>query len=171
MTIGDRQLIEIIKQAIRRTIAVGREEHPHESLAGFALLTNDGLETLSSLSVTSEVLRASSNPDLLFVATDWPYEGDPDAFDAASAELRRRAAAATDFGQHVDQSFELLVKALAEVKAERLFGSQVFLSALSTDPSADLVKLWDSAVQRLNDGALIVEQRKFLERWKSVREE
>lgn len=161
----DRQFIDGVKLAIRRTVAALKTEVPAETLAGYALLTDDALETLSYLAVTEEALRTNSDPDLLFVPTDWPYESGSDAFDAADAQLRQRASVAAELRQHVDRSFGILVKALAESKAEGVFDPSVFISVLSTDPSKYLLTLWDSAVRRLNEPNVVEARERFLEKW------
>lgn len=162
----DRELVNAMKVAIRQTVAALGAEAPDQELAGYALLTDDGLETLSFLAVTKADLQSSNDPDLLFTATDWPREPAPELFDSADAELRRRAEAATDFHVHVDVSYGLLVQALDESRAEGVFRPDVFLSALSTDPSKHLLALEDAAIRRLNESRLIQERERFLERWR-----
>jgi len=159
------ELLASVKKAIRRTAARLQADHPGEALAGYALITDDGLETLSCTAVTEEVLAVSPEPDLLFCPTDWPYEPEPAAFESASQQLRTQGTGA-DLRSHVDGAFATLVQALAEIRAEGLFPPEVFLSVLSTDPSAYLESLEGSSVQRLNGPRLVEDRERFLEKWR-----
>lgn len=158
------RFINAVKVAVRRTVHLLRERHPGETLAGYALLTDDGLGTLLYLAVTREVLHSSSDPDLLFTQTDWPYEDGIEAFDVADAELRRRAGEDA-FEQHVDKAFSDLVQAIAELRTEDLFGCDVFLSVASTDPSEYLRRLEEAAIVGLNSPQIARARREFLNRW------
>jgi hypothetical protein len=161
----DRDFVDGMKAAVRRTCAAMRAAHPSESLAGYALATDDDLVTLSHFAVTKGRLASSTDPDFLFVPTDWPQAPEPQAFDQLSRQLRSRAEIATDFRAHVDDSFRLLVDALAEAKREGVFQDDVYLSVLSTDPSSSLEELENSSVRRLNTAALVQARDAFLARW------
>jgi hypothetical protein len=157
--------IDAVKVAVHSSCAAIRAAHPGESLAGFALATDDGLETLSDFFVTREGLAASANTDFLFAPTDWPEGLDPDPFDALSEQLRSWSDVATDFHAHVNDSFAVLVEALAETKREGLFEDHVFLSVLSTDPSRHLRGLERSSVRLLNVASIVKDREAFLARW------
>jgi hypothetical protein len=159
------ELVKQTKDAIRRTAAALRSEYPRESLAGYALLTDDAVETLSYLAISKEALAANPQEDLLFSPTDWPYEPESTAFDVAAQQLRVRSSQ-TDLRAHVDESFAALVQALAESKKEGVFPEGVFLSVLSTDPSPHLEALEKAAIQLLNDASLADERERFIEKWK-----
>jgi hypothetical protein len=160
---ADRDFVAAVLAAVRRTCEAMRSAHPGVSLAGYALATDDGLESLSHFAVTREALSSSPDPDLLFSPTDWPLAPEPRVFDEMARQLRSRAAAATD---HVDDSFRLLVDALAEAKREGVFRDDVFLSVLSTDPSAHLEELESASVRRLNPARIVQARDAFLARWR-----
>lgn len=160
----DAELHENLRGAIRETLAALSATLPDERLRGYALCTDDELVTLGCLAVTQEALDASDDGDLLFSPTDWPHEPARRAFDAASRELRTRAAVSRP-ERHVDPCFELLVQALLQSKREGAFADDVFLTVLSTDPSAQLERLENDAVHRLNPGALAEGWSRFLRRW------
>ena len=159
------ELLESVKVAIRQAVAAWHPRSPDQAIAGFALLTDDTLSTLSSLAITEGELRSTSVPDLLFCPTDWTLELSPDAFDKPRKELRRQADASPDLRRHVDSSFQILERALAESRTEGAFGPRVFLSALSTDPSEHLEELENSSIRKLNDPQIVKEHQAFLDRW------
>lgn len=161
---SDFQFVRTIKQEIWTTLSALEERN--EQLAGYALLTDDDLETLGYAALSTDMLRSSSDEDLLFQPTDWPFQGEPDAFDGAYAELLARARSAVDFRAHVDTSFAILVRALAEAKAEGLFDAKVFLSVLSTDPSEHLLALENSAISQPNESAILQNRQRFLDKWR-----
>jgi hypothetical protein len=160
-----RDFINGVKAAVRRTCAAMRAARSSESLAGYALATDDDLATLSHFAITKESLASSKDPDLLFVPTDWPEAPEPQSFDKLDRQLRARATATADFHAHVDDSFRLLVDALAEAKQEGVFQDGVFLSVLSTDPGPHLEELENFSVRRLNTATLVQDRDAFLARW------
>ena len=161
----DQTLKDKVKAAIVRTTAALRAQHPDHEIAGYALCTDDGLETLLYLGVAEQVLQSGADPDLLFTPTDWPYEAEAAAFDEADRLLRERAAVASDLRRHVDNSFQTLVDALSEARADGVFGEDVFLSVLSTDPSDYLEELEATSIQRLNADRLVQARKRFIEKW------
>jgi hypothetical protein len=160
-------LLAAVKEGIRDTVSALRKAHPRATLAGYALLTDDGLSTLVYRAVTAEALEASSDADLLFSPTDWPYDPMCSAFDAAGELLRARATQTATLRDHVDAAFEVLVEALAQSKTDHVLGPDVFLSALSTDPSDHLEVLEASSISRLNDAAITRRREDFLTKWAS----
>ena len=162
----DEEFINTVKMAIRRSVRAVETKFPNETLSGYALCTDDGLETLLYYAITREALHSSSDADLLFCPTDWPYTLDSESFDEGDKELRNRAESAKDIREHIDSSFGLLVDALSEMRKEGVFGDDVFLSVLSTDPSEYLEMLENMSVEKLNQTSIVSERDKFLEKWR-----
>lgn len=162
---ADREFVEMVKSAVQRTVTALGRQRVGETLMGYALCTDDGLETLLHQAITQEALQASGDPDLLFMPTDWPFEPDPEAFDDADEKLRSRALCAGDLQVHVERSFSLLTLALAELRNDQFFAPGVFLKVLSTDPSEYLERLEDQAVERLNGRDVVEARRAFLNKW------
>jgi hypothetical protein len=161
---ANEELFESAKRAVRQTVTAIRARHPRERLAGYALLTDDGLTTLNCMALTNEALAASGAADaLLFSPTDWPDEDDGASFSETSHLLRELAAA--DSRDHVQGVFASLVRALADAKAEGLFSPDVFLSVLSTDPNAQLEALEKTSIARLNQPELVEARERFLHKW------
>jgi hypothetical protein len=163
---SDQVLLSQLRAAIGETTAALRRAYPTEELAGYALCTDDGVETLFYLATTREVLSASTDPDLLFTPTDWTYDPGAAAFQLTAKYLRHRADAATDFHRHVDSAFAGLVEALSRARDDGCFDGNVFLSVLSTDPSAHLEQLEAAAIARLNKEAILVARQAFLSKWR-----
>lgn len=160
---ANEQLLEATKNAVRRTLTMLQTQHPQESLAGYALLTDDNLTTLSSMAITKEALAAGSE-DLLFSPTDWPYESESTSFDSAREKLMQLGMTG-DARSDVELAFGTLVQALAETRAEGVVGSEAFFTALSTDPSPQLEALENASVRRLNETSIVQAHERFLARW------
>ena len=149
----DAGFTTLVEQAIRRSLAAFQREHADQTLAGYAVCTDDELITLSGVATSHEYLATVADPCLRYSAVEWPFGHDPDAFDAARAELVRRNAAADLPGQlrdHVVASFQAIVAALEQVRASGDLGDDVLVYLLSTDPSPFLESLERQAVRRLN---------------------
>jgi hypothetical protein len=162
---SDESLLQLVKSAVRRTVVAVREQHPQASLAGYALLTNDTLATLTYMAITKEALAASGNDDLLFCPTDWPYEYESALFVPAGKQLSAMESVASDLEEHVERAFDMLVQALATSRAEGLFSEEVFLSVLSPEPSPKLEELEKISVEGLNRNDIIEGRERFLRRW------
>jgi hypothetical protein len=157
------ELLQAVKGAVRQTVAAIGARRPGDSLAGYALLTDDSLTTLTYTAVTKEALTLSGADDLLFSPTDWPWD-ESSSFEPASQRLRATGAA-SDSPEHVNAAFATLVQALADLQAEGIFSREVFLSVLSTDPSPHLEALERASVERLNHPDLVEARERFLEKW------
>jgi len=162
----DQEFQDAVVSAVQRTVAALAAERPLERLAGYALTTDDSLETVGCIAVTREGLLASDDGDLLYQPPNWPLEPDWGAFELAYSLLQRSVDLPGDGLAHVHRSFEALVRALEILKAKGLFGADVYLSVLSTDPSDYLVELESSAVKRLCAQAFVDARSQFLEKWK-----
>jgi hypothetical protein len=163
--IPDRTFVDLVKVAVRRTFVALRRAHPDEALVGYALCTDDGLETLLCMAATDCALAASADPDLLFTPTDWPYEPEPAAADEVNQHLRDEAASTSDLRAHVDRMFGSRVLALAELRSEGLIATDVFLSVLSTDPSDYLECLETNSISSLNTASLVGSRAQFIQKW------
>jgi hypothetical protein len=158
------EFLQTVKSAVRHTVAAVRRRHPLERLVGYALLTDDELVTLTYMAVTAEAVTAGAGEDLLFSPTDWPYEYEYKSFDLANQQLRQLSASG-EFSEHVERAFATLVQALVELRAEGIFGPNVFLSVLSTDPSPHLLALENACVERLNCKDVVEARQRFLDKW------
>jgi hypothetical protein len=162
---ANEELLQGVKSAVRQVVAALRDQHPRESLAGYALLTDDDLGSLTNMAITREALLASGGgDDLLFSPTDWPYDHESASLESTSRRLREMGAA-SEHEQHVEVAFASMVQALAELRADGLFSPEVFLSVLSTDPGPFLEALEKASVERLNRMDLVEARERFLERW------
>ena len=162
--VGSADLLKNVKNAVRKTIIAVQTHRPHEILAGYALLTDDGLTNLAYTAITQEALASGQADDLLFSPTDWPYDYEVSSFSAAS-EFLRAAADDDDSRERVQTAFTTLEQAIAESQAEGLFRPDVFLSVLSTDPSPYLEALEKGSVERLNSPKIVAARERFLQRW------
>jgi hypothetical protein len=149
-------LKEAVKVAVRYSTNAVSEKHPGESLNGYALVTDDNLRTLGHLASTLEFTR-SRGEEVRFEPVDWMYDDGVAAFDEPRKLLVASADRATTQDlllTHVREGFSALVSALGELKADGLFGEEVFLTVISTDPSELLERLEDGAVRALNSPGL-----------------
>lgn len=164
---NDGLLFRLVFSAIVRSAESFRQDAQGGELRGFALCTDDGLETLSGLVVGTDTLAVSDDPDLLFTATDWPHEPNPRAFDAANVEMQKSASSSKVDGIHVDESFEILVHALLAAREKGIFDGQVFLEVFSSDPCEHTLSLQDKAIRRLNAPTMVKGWDDFLKKWTS----
>jgi hypothetical protein len=162
-----KAFLEVLNTTIRASIASVRNDRLSETLAGFALLTDDGVQTLYGAALTKEALTSSPDPEvMLFVPTEWPLEPERQAFNALGAKLRESEPTdEASFEAHVDSSFAILVTALAETRAEGLFAPEVFLTVTSTDPSDYMNELATAAIARLNEAGLVNDRERFIQKW------
>ena len=158
----DAAFVADVQDAVRATAAAVTTRHPGETLAGYALLTDDDLGTLGHLAVTREALRA--DPETLFTPTDWPYDDGGEAFDGPNEALGALAAG-LELGDHVDAAFALLVRALKDLRDDGVFALDVYLAVISTDPSEHLEALAEAAFAELNSADLTRARHEWLDLW------
>lgn len=147
-TKGEHSLIVATRTAIAATLQALNERHPAETLAGYAIITDDSVTTVGYLGITSEVL-ASRDAGLRFEAVDWPYDDGMSAFDTVRQILVEHSKDHPPH-LHVEPMFTSLVSALSAARRDHNLGDDVFLSVLSSDPSPQLLQLEDMAVKALN---------------------
>ena len=105
--VDDDEIASEVYSAIAATLA--QDAPDGRKLAGYALLTDDALETLSY----ATIWRRDGEqvvPDLLFSPVDWCVDLDDAPFRSAAAMLRR-GLAKHPLSEHVDLSFHALVSA------------------------------------------------------------
>lgn len=151
--IADESFATIVEHAIRRSLADFHEQHADETLAGYAICTDDCLMTIFWVASTREHMNAVTDDCLRYSAVEWPYGYQSDAFDEAQLELARRYDASSggaEFSKHVIGSFWAIVEALNRVRSSGELGQDVLVYALSTDPSEFLELLERRGVEYLN---------------------
>lgn len=151
--IADESFAIIVEHAIRRSLTNLSEQHAGETLAGYAVCTDDCLMTIFWVATTREHMNAVADESLRYSAVEWPYGHQSDAFDEAQLELARRYEASdgeAEFSKHVVGSFWAIVEALKRVQSSGGLGENVLVYALSTDPSEFLESLERRGVEYLN---------------------
>ena len=161
----DDELFSNVKMAIRESVIEIKANLCNDSIIGYALCTDDCLGGLFCCAVSSEALRRSGDPDLLYCPTDWPPCNVGYLFEAIDKELRRRVSETVNVRDHVDEVFELLINILVALRAEGFFDTFVFLSVLSTDPSPYLEMLELHSIENLNRSEIVEGYKAFLGRW------
>jgi hypothetical protein len=144
MAVDDR-LADVVADGARRALAAIVAGRPGQRLAGFALCTDDDLNSLSAAGCTREFL-AEQDPSRLFQPTEWP--GDvADSF----GDARRMLA-----GQHDRaETFRSLITALMRLRREGAVADDVFLVVCGTDPGELLTRLEEVAVRELNPAGVL----------------
>lgn len=155
-----------VERAVRDSVAEFYRVHSGDPLAGFALLTDDGLATLGSAAVSVGFLRDSSD-SVRFEPVDWPFSYSPDGYEPASKVLREWSSS---IGREVmidyaRLGFENLVGVLEGLRASGLFAQDVFLTVISTDPNELMEQLEMEAVPRLNDPSVVALWRAWREQF------
>jgi hypothetical protein len=158
-TMNKVPLVTLAKEAIRQSWRAVRDAHRSERIVGYALLTDDGLETVGHVACSEEWLASCEEPGARFEPVEWPYAEGSEAFDQTRTLLAAGAPAVERdeerFGAHVAQSHAALVSALKELKEEGAIPAEVFLSVISTDPNERLRTLEAKAVRALNADVLV----------------
>ncbi|MGQ0801010.1 MAG: DUF4303 domain-containing protein [Pseudomarimonas sp.] len=143
-------LKEAVKASVQKTLQSLANSHFGESVCGYALLTDDDLQSLGYLAVTREYLERHGN-ESRYEITDWPYADGVEAFDEPRRLMGECAQSSHSHRDHVDASFGALVEALHDLRLAGVFANDVFLTAASTDPSEHLEQLEDDAARILNE--------------------
>jgi len=157
--------MERVKATIRTTLESLAQAHPGETLVGYALCTDDDLSSLLFRAITAEAMAASNVEDVLWQPTEWPYNDGDDAFASLSEELFAAAGSARNQRTHVSKNYRCLVDSLGECRSEGVFGEEVFLSALSTDPSEYMERMEDRWAARINAAQVAAERKKWIDKW------
>ena len=158
MQTDTEELRTAVIKGIRHARLAFSKHHPGESLNGFALVTDDGLETLGYFANSEEFTAQNGEGNVRFEPVEWLYcEGDSGFAQARSilTSMARTAGANGVFAEHVRAAFGVLVDSLIAARAEGLFRQEVFLTVISTDPSDELVRLENQAVPQLNSPELV----------------
>jgi hypothetical protein len=157
-------LAGLMEFAIRLSLAEFAANQPTETLAAYAICTDDELSTLFWVATTNEHILTVEEVVFRYSAVEWPYGYGSSAFDAPRLELVRLHAAALESGlfqAHVADSFHTLVEALQRARRSGEFGEDILLYVASTDPSEHLEALEGRGVEYLNNHAGI-------NRWKTT---
>jgi hypothetical protein len=159
-------LTEATRAAIRKAWPEVRDAHAAERLSGYALLTDDGLQTMGHVACSDEFLAECPVSNAWYNAVEWTYDEGVHAFDGVREIMVTHGRAANTpelFGAHVEEAFAALVAAMRALKAEGVFGDTIFLTVLSTDPNERLLELEGMAVQALNERDVYEKWRKALD--------
>lgn len=147
------ELVDLVADAVRRSVPLVELAHPGEELVGYALCTDDDLSTIFHVAITREFAQRNSDvPGVSHVPTEWSYNEGEDLFEEANRILAARYehASSNGFDEHVVKTFADLVAALERIRAEGVFGEEVLLIVTSTDPGPALEQLSREAAEKLN---------------------
>ena len=147
------KLTRLTERSILLSLAEFAASNPTETLAAYAICTDDDLSTLFWVATTHEYVLGVADIALRYSAVEWPYGYGSSAFDAARAELHLLydvARARESFQGHVAAAFQALVDALRSVRNSGGFEADTLLYVASTDPSEHLDALERRGVEYLN---------------------
>jgi hypothetical protein len=154
------------KKAIRAAWLEARSAHAAERLSGYALLTDDGLQTIGQVACTDEFLAECPVSAAWYNAAEWTYDEGVQAFDRVREIMvahGKAAKTAEQFEAHVEEAFAALVAAMRALKSEGVFDDTIFLTVMSTDPNERLLELEGMAVEALNTKEVYEKCRKALD--------
>jgi hypothetical protein len=156
------ELVDIVADAVRRSVPLIAVAHPGEELVGYALCTDDDLSTLFHVAITREFEHRNSDvPGVAHVPTEWSYNEGEDLFEEANRIITARYedASSNGFEEHVVKTFGELVGALERMRAEGVFEPDVLLIVTSTDPGPALEELSREAAEKLNSAEVFARWR------------
>jgi hypothetical protein len=159
----DRELLALLKSAVRECTVGFHVEG--RTLVGFALLTDDDVETLLASTLSAEEL-SQGDGDLVFDLGAWS-ETESAALERCGAEFRVLSRQRKSREDHVESSFALLVKALLESRQEGVFGRDVFLIVSSTDPGPGMDERANAAARALNDAETVSKRLDSIKKWEN----
>lgn len=149
----DPSFTDLVALACEKHLAALAQQRAGETLAGYALCTDDDLSTLYGVAVTREYLPSAPYPEARYVPVEWPYGHRTSLFDEAQLVIEGRYTAASDGGAltaHIEGTFACLVEALRRARAQKLVGDEVLLVVTSTDPGPELAALATRGARALN---------------------
>lgn len=149
----DSSFTDLVALACERHLAALAQHRAGETLAGYALCTDDDVSTLYGVAVTREYLPSAPYPEARYMPVEWPYGHRTSLFDESQLAIEARYTAASDagaLGPHIEATFACLVEALRRARAQKLVGDEVLLVVTSTDPGPELEALATRGVRALN---------------------
>ncbi|RNF84990.1 DUF4303 domain-containing protein [Montanilutibacter psychrotolerans] len=152
------------RDEIVRTLGIARQRHPDDRIAGYALVTDDAVATISYVFCLQSQLAGDDDP-LRFDAGSWQLGGEAGSFASTWQWLAIRKAGERqgDRRQNWDRSFDALVQALHEVKAAGLVDDRVFLSVHNHEACAHMQWKEHDAIARLNAPHLLQCHPRFVD--------
>lgn len=149
----DPGFTDMVSLACQRHLESLCAQRPLETLAGYALCTDDDLSTLYGVAVTHEFARAAPDPVVRYIAVEWPYGHRTSLFDEAQLQIEQRYVDASSGGAiapHVERTFACLVQALRRLRERALVRDDVLLLVASSDPGPALEALAARGARALN---------------------
>jgi hypothetical protein len=150
---SDDGLVDELREAIRRSIAIIEAAHSGERICGFALCTDDDLSTLYHVACTHEFCARHPDGHIAWVPVDWEYNEGAELFERSSLLLRTRGIRVDSEAahhEHVETGFRDLTSALLVARLEDLVSDDTLLLVTSTDPGWMAEQLAVVATRRLN---------------------
>lgn len=126
---------------------------PQPAWDGFVLGTDSGLSNLVAAAAPQGWMRGRDEP---LWWGDWPIEVDGPAFDVPGAILTTRyERQERGWEQHVRESFECYVLAMARLRVDGLFRDETLLMVSASDPGGELLTMARDSIRRLNGPELL----------------
>lgn len=140
-------------------------KHQGCGIIGYAIGTDDDVITIGSNACTA--MEFKEDEELRFCPPEWSIESWVTAFEPVhSLFLKRRkmeALGSLTFEEIIaqrDKAIYSIRDSLLDLKREGVFGSDIFLTILSTDPSRHMCDLEDEIVESLNSRKIITLRKK-----------
>jgi len=156
-------------EAIKAAAAEAFQTAEKDALFGFALCTDDDVETLYHVFATREWVagRAADYPEIGFLSVEWTQSSGDQLFLPLSARLRELATSDNRAGLDPDVGragrFQALVEAMSVCRSEGLFDARTLLSVGSTDPDPLMIKLSCDAARDLNTEEIAAAYRRVID--------
>lgn len=157
-----------VEVAIRSAAAEANRAAGSRGLFGFALLTDDDVETVFHAFASRDWVaeREGGYPEIGFIAVEWTELGSDELFLPLSHELRELAVLQPRRAPDPDEGrvlrFETLVNAMTACREAGLFDERTLLTVGSTDPDDLMLELDCNAADRLNTREVATAYRRVM---------
>ncbi|MEM7247762.1 MAG: hypothetical protein AAF533_20665 [Acidobacteriota bacterium] len=169
-----KQLEELVVRGVREVLAEIRDADAG-GLAGFALVTDEGMMTLHAASQSRDFAKSERGEESFFMPVDWPEEHGFVHLDEANERLveiaseasarRAEGASHADYDERVRAVVSCLVSALATVQADDESLARALTMVICTDGGGIWYELETEAVKRLNSPELYQRYQQWAAQW------
>lgn len=159
----------LVAHAARLAVDCVRRAHPEQHIDAFALVSDDSAMTIGCMANSREALAASEyGEEMLWNPAEWAFDDGGAYFDSAYRLLlqaHRELPFDVDFATFRAGVFDACIAALAQLDAERVFGT-----GAERDENLLLFEVSDSeplegAMARLNPPAVVARFEAWMASW------
>ncbi len=138
---------------------------PADALIAFALCTDDDVSSVFHVGCTENYMRTHAMADVLYLPNEWLQTGevDPPELRSLSGQFQQRSRRLSGdaWAAARDADFAALADGLARARVDAGINDTVWLTVMSTDPSAHMSELEEGFLLRLNPSEVVRKWRQW----------